>query len=52
MLKNKFNKEVKDLYSENVKTFMKEMKEGSYADIWGNEIPHMGNSMCKGPKRQ
>ena len=27
MLKNKFNKEVKDLYSENVKTFMKEMKE-------------------------
>lgn len=31
---------------------MKEMKEGSYADIWGNEIPHMGNSMCKGPKRQ
>lgn len=30
---------------------MKEMKEGSYADIWGN-IPHMRNSTCKGSKRQ
>lgn len=30
---------------------MKEMKR-NYADIWGNDIPHMGNSMCKGPKRQ
>lgn len=30
---------------------MKEMK-GSYADIWGNDIPHMGNGTCKGPKRQ
>ena len=27
MLKNKFNEEVKDLYSENVKTLIKEMKE-------------------------
>ena len=27
MLKNKFNEEVKDLYSENFKTLMKEIKE-------------------------
>ena len=27
MLKNKFNEEVKDLYSENIKTLIKEMKE-------------------------